>query len=117
MHIADLENAIIKTFINYDPIYLTPLDPDGIYSFNSKEEFIAEIKQEIDKLKKDYPEGLYVKKSLCKFCFAGSNAFSFYSKNCGDYVMRYVIAVAEDQYIVQPCNNEPIPDGANGMPF
>lgn len=117
MQLSDLENAVINSFIHYDTAYLKSIDPNGVYSFNYKEELITNLKREIEKLKINYPEGLYVKKSLCRFCFSGSNAFSFYSKNYDNYVMRYVIAVAEDQYIVQPCNNKPIPDGDNEMPF
>jgi|SRR5690554_955036 len=117
MLLTDLENAIINSFIHYDITYLKSIDSNGIYSFNSKKEFIAEIKQEIDKLKKDYPEGLYIKKSLCKFCYPSFNAFSFYSNKCDNYVMRYVIALDEDQYRVQLCKNKPIPDGDNKMPF
>lgn len=76
MLLTDLENAIINSFIHYDITYLKSIDSNGIYSFNSKKEFIAEIKQEIDKLKKDYPEGLYIKKSLCKFCYPCSTTYS-----------------------------------------
>ncbi len=117
MSVADLQNAVIYTFIHYDTSYLEPLDPDAIYSYNYKDEFIAELERKIDKLKKDYPEGLYARESVCMFCYPGSNAFSFYSKSTDKYVMRYVIAEEEDMYRVQPCGNDPIPDGKNGMPF
>jgi len=117
MQLADIEIAVINTFIHYDTSYLKPLDPDGVYSYNYKDEFIAELKRAIEKLKKDYPEGLYAKESLCMFCYPGSNAFSFYSKSSDEYVMRYVIAKDEDQYRVERCNNKPIPDGPNGSPF
>ena len=117
MQIADLEIAVINTFIHYDTSYLNPVDPDGVYSSNYKDEFIAELQREIEILKKDYPEGLYAKESLCMFCYPGSNAFSFYSKTTEKYVMRYVIAEDEDMYRVEQCYNNPIPDGPDGKLF
>lgn len=117
MQLADLELAVINTFIYYDTDYLESLDPDAVYSYNYKDEFIVELKKEIEKLKKDYPAGLYAKESLCMFCFPGANAFSFYSKSTDKYVMPYVIAEDEDMYRVQTCNNDPIPDGADNSPF
>ncbi|AFL81592.1 hypothetical protein Aeqsu_2130 [Aequorivita sublithincola DSM 14238] len=117
MQIADLENAVINAFIHYDTSYLEPLNPEGVYSYNNKNEFIEELKLEIEKLRKDYPKGLCSRGSVCMFCYPESNAFSFYSKSTDEFVMRYVIAQDKDQYKVNLCKNEPIPDGANGLPF
>lgn len=117
MQLVDLEIAVINTFIHYDTSYLNELDPHAVYSYNYKDEFITELQRKIEKLKKDYPQGLYAKESLCMFCYPGSNAFSFYSKGNDKYVMRYVIAEDEDMYRVQRCGNNPIPDGPDGMPF
>lgn len=117
MQLVDIEVAVINTFIHYDTNHLESLDSGAMYSYNYKDELIAELKRKIEKLKKDYPTGLYAKESLCMFCFPGANAFSFYAKSTDKYVMRYVIAEDEDMYRVQTCNNNPIPDGAHDSPF
>lgn len=117
MQIADLEMAVINTFIHYDTNHLKSLDPDAVYSFNYHYEFIADLQKKVENLKKDYPKGLYAKESVCMFCYPGFKAFSFYSKSSDEYVMRYVIAEDKDMYRVGPCNNNPIPDGPDGMPF
>lgn len=117
MQLADLERAVIQTFVHYDTSYLEPLDPDKFYSDNYKDEIIEELQQKVEELKKDYPERLYTKESVCMFCYPGSKAFSFYSKNSDKYVMRYVITEDKDDYRIDPCNNNPIPDGKDGMPF
>ena len=117
MQLTDIETAVINTFVHYDTKYLDVLDPTEIYSHNYKDEIIAELQREIDKLILEYPDGLYVKDSVCMFCYPGFNAYSFYSKFSNEFVMRYVIARDEGQYRIEPCTNHPIPDGKDGLPF
>jgi|SRR5690554_336901 len=117
MQLADLELAVINTFVHYDTTYLKFLDPDAVYSYNFKFEMIATLQQEIEKLKKEYPNGLYARKSVCMFCYPMANAFSFYSKSTDKYVMRYVTAKDKDMFRVELCNNNPIPDGKDNLPF
>ncbi len=117
MQLTDIETAFIKTLVHYDTNYLSALDPDKIYSYNYKNEFITLMDKEVAKLQQTYPDGLYVKDSVCMFCYPGFNAYSFYSKFSNEFVMRYVIARDEGQYRIEHCTNHPIPDGKDELPF
>lgn len=111
MSLDDLIFAVVYAFLEYEPLYLQDIDPTKYYSDNYKGELIREVKKDIWKLKADYPDGVYVRKSQCTYCYPGTPAYSFYSIRGNEFCIRYVIRRKDDEnFIVSQCNNRQAPD-------
>ena len=118
INLINLEKGIVKAFclLNINP--LEKLDEKAIYSYNYKNEMIAELQSVFDKIKSTGVQSLEVKNSKCKYCYPSANAYSFHNPITDEFIIRYVIGQDEDgMYRVEECKNKPITTGEDGMPF
>ena len=118
MKLFDLEKYVVKAICKLDTKPLEKLDKKASYSYNYKDEMIAELQRVFDKIKSTGVQSLEVKNSKCKYCYPSANAYSFHNPLTGEFVIRYVIhQESKDVYRIEQCKNKPIPVGEDGMPF
>ena len=118
MELEILEKHIVQAFCQLEISPLDKLDDNASYSYNYKDEMIAELQEVFDKIKSTGVQSLKAKDSKCKYCYPNANAYSFHHPKTNEFIIRYVIHQESDNvYRVEQCKNNPIPDGENGMPF
>lgn len=114
VNITDLLDA----FVNLDVGYLHKLPNDLICSEGYKYELISQMDTLFSMQKALGITNLISKSSKCLFCHPSGKAYEFYNPLTGEYLFRYVFEVEKDGFLViEPCKNNPIPDGPNGEPF
>ncbi|TDQ33372.1 hypothetical protein [Zeaxanthinibacter enoshimensis] len=123
MNIQQLEFIIRSTFTNLDYSFLDQLDKDSYYSDQDKYELINRIEFQIHSLKTAGYNKLLCKQSRCFLCYPNADALSFHCPNTDELVIKYVFQnlgkteEGEFLYRVEECKNNPIKEGANGLPF
>jgi len=118
INLINLEKRIVKAFCLLNTKPLEKLDENAIYSFNYKDEMIAELQSVFDKIKSTGVQSLEVRNSKCKYCYPSANAYSFHNPITDEFIIRYVIhQESKDVYRIEQCKNKPIPVGEDGMPF
>ena len=97
---------------------LDKLPDDFICSEGYKDELAYYLKKLFSPLKDKGINKLKPKSSTCVFCHPNGKAYEFYNPLNGDFIFRYVFVVEKCGFlIIEPCKNNPIPDGPNGEPF
>lgn len=113
-----IEKQVVKAFRRLETSPLDKLDANAVYSYNYKDEMIAELQKVFEKIKSTGVQSLKVTDSKCKYCYPTANAYSFHNPKTDEFIIRYVIhQESEDEFRIEECRNKPIPDGKNGMPF
>lgn len=118
MKVEDLESCVVTAFEALHIKKLRKIDEDAFYSDLDKEQIIAEISKDIEKIKRLGISDLKVQPTTCQYCYPKANAFSFHHPETEELIIRYVIYQESKKcFIVKECKNQVIPDGENGMPF
>jgi uncharacterized protein YtpQ (UPF0354 family) len=118
MNLEEIESCVINAFKKLDASYLYVLDNDFTYSNLDKEGIIQDLKFKIDQIKSKNLFDLKVLPSKCIFCYPQANAYQFVNLNNGELVIRIVIAQESiNEFRIEECKNNPIPEADDGLPF